>query len=93
MKRVFAVVTLYVIFAGAAEGTVRIEREVLAAESDCVRLQEELKDRCFLTDYVGEVRTVAGTNLWSAALQKALREHEIVLIPPQKDPYFMALRA
>lgn len=89
MKRVFAVVTLYVIFAGAAEGTVRIEREVLAAESDCVRLQEELKDRCFLTDYVGEVRTVAGTNLWSAALQKALREHEIVLIPPQKDPYFM----
>ena len=66
-----------------------IEREVLSAERDCERLQEKLRDRCLLTDYAAQAVTANGTNLWARALQAALREHEIIRIPPRKEPYFL----
>ena len=66
----------------------RIEREVTAACREIDVYQAKLSDRCSLADYHALVRTVNGTNMWTAALQKALDEYEIVTIPASPDKYF-----
>ena len=50
----------------------RIEREVAAACREIDARQAKLSDRCSLADYRALVRAVNGTNMWTAALQKAL---------------------
>lgn len=49
-------------------------------------LTETLTDRVSLTDYACLVR--AG-NIWTDALQKALNEHEIIVIPASDAPYMI----
>jgi len=66
----------------------RIEREVEAACREIDERQATLSDRCSLAEYRPLVRTVNGTNMWTAALQKALDEHEIVTIPASDEKYF-----
>ena len=66
----------------------RIECEVEAACSEIDDGQATLSDRCSVADYRALVRTVNGTNMWTAALQKALDEHEIVTIPASGEKYF-----
>ena len=88
MKGIYSAVVAAVL-AWSALGGADIEREVLSAERDCERLQEKLRDRCQLTDYAAQVVSVSGTNLWARALQAALREHEIIRIPPRQEPYFL----
>ncbi|MBO7686161.1 MAG: hypothetical protein J6V72_07260 [Kiritimatiellae bacterium] len=65
-----------------------IEREVAAACREIDARQATLSDRCSLTDYRALVRAANGTNMWTAALQKALDEHEIVTIPASDEKYF-----
>ena len=69
-------------------GEMRIEREVEAACREIDEGQATLSDRCSLADYRALVRAVNGTNMWTAALQKALDEHEIVTIPASPEKYF-----
>ena len=69
-------------------GEMRIEREVAAACREIDEGQATLSDRCSLADYRALVRAVNGTNMWTAALQKALDEHEIVTIPASDEKYF-----
>ena len=69
-------------------GEMRIEREVEAACREIDEGQAKLSDRCSLADYRALVRAVNGTNMWTAALQKALDEHEIVTIPASPEKYF-----
>ena len=69
-------------------GEMRIEREVEAACREIDEGQAALSDRCSLADYRALVRAVNGTNMWTAALQKALDEHEIVTIPASDEKYF-----
>ena len=52
-------------------GVMRIEREVEAACREIDEGQATLSDRCSLADYRALVRTVNGTNMWTAALQQA----------------------
>ena len=46
-----------------------------------------LTDRVQLDAYVSEVKN--GREIWTSALQAALREHEIVVIPEREAPYFI----
>ena len=49
-------------------------------------LTEALTDRVSLTDYAHLVRE---GNIWTDALQAALNEHEIIVIPASSDPYMI----
>jgi hypothetical protein len=70
------------------EACARIENQVAAACRETEARQAALKDVCSIADYRSLVKSVNGTNMWTAALQKALDEHEIVRIPASADPYF-----
>lgn len=61
----------------------RIERTLVSVAEENERLRAKLTDRCILTDYmpVG--------NIWTVALQRALDEHEIVVIPKSDEPYLI----
>ena len=73
----------------AAGSEAAIEREVAAACRATEAMQARLSDSCSLADYRSLVRVVNGTNMWTAALQKALDEHEVVRIPQSPDAYFI----
>lgn len=64
-----------------------VERIVAGAVAENVALQAKLTDRCTLADYRSLVKSVNGTNVWSEAFQRALDEHEIVVVPPSATPY------
>ena len=71
----------------AAEPAVdEIEREIAASARETAARQARLKDRVSLAEYAALVRTAGGTNIWTAALQKALDEHEIVVVPARREP-------
>ena len=57
-----------------------------AVHRNAVRITA-LNDRVRLDAYVPEVRN--GCEIWTAALQAALRAHEIVVIPARETPYFI----
>ena len=42
-----------------------------------------LNDKCFLTDYEDD------NGIWTNALQRALNEHEVVIIPSSNTPYVL----
>lgn len=48
-----------------------------------------LTDRILLTDYAQFVRMKEGCEIWSDALQKALEEHQVVIIPARDTPYYI----
>lgn len=52
-------------------------------------LASGLTDRAELTDYSGLVRLENRLEIWSDALQSALDEHEIVVIPAREKPYYI----
>lgn len=52
-------------------------------------LTSKLTDRTELTDYSELVRTENGLEIWSDALQRALDEHEIVVVPAREKPYYI----
>lgn len=60
-----------------------IERllEKMASENEKKRLL--LNDRVMLTDYMPE------NGIWTRALQSALNEHEVVIIPSSSEPYIL----
>jgi len=65
------------------------ETAVLGVSVENEGLQNRLADRCVLTDYSPSVRTCGVTNIWTDALQTALREHEVVVIPASDKPYYI----
>lgn len=67
----------------------RIESEVARAESEIAVLQKALADRCCILDYSNRVTTAGGRRIWTDALQRALDEHEVVVIPPAEEPYLI----
>ena len=77
--------------AGAASaGVEAIEREIAASDAALAAAQARLKDRVRLDEYRPLVTVSDGEELWSAALQRALDEHEIVEIPARSEPYFLS---
>ena len=74
---------------GACPDLDQIERGIRASDEAVAAAQARLKDRVRLTDYRSLVRVVEGTNVWTDALQAAVRDHEIVVIPAADEPYFM----
>ena len=66
-----------------------IERNIAASDAQIDRDQAGLADVCRLTDYANLVKVVNGTNVWTDALQAAVREHQIVRIPATNIPYYV----
>jgi hypothetical protein len=74
----------------SAEPTVaEIERAIAVSAAETAALQARLSDRVSLADYAPKVTVVNGTNVWTAALQRALDEHEIVVIPARQAAYYI----
>ncbi len=48
-----------------------------------------LSDRVLLSDYRHLVTCAGEHELWTNALQAALDEHEVVVIPPRAEPYYI----
>jgi len=59
--------------------TMRAENLAAAIHSDPVNL----------TEYVSMTKEGTQGIIWTAALQKALKEHHTVIIPPASEPYFI----
>lgn len=73
-----------VLFAALAfEGAVR------SAACEVGQAQSNLSDRCSLGQYANLVRTSGETNIWTDALQTALREHQVVEIPASDRKYYL----
>lgn len=74
----------------AAEPTAaEIESAIIASAAETAALQAKLSDRVSLADYAPKVTVVNGTNVWTAALQQAIDEHEIVVIPARQATYYI----
>ena len=90
MRIVLPMVTLACLPVHAQEcAHARIEREVAAADRENAILQARLAKRCSLLDYANLVQDRDGTNVWTAAFQKAIDENEIVVVPSRAEPYFL----
>ncbi len=87
LRRVACPVSGYLVFTSRCAAAAAIERVAEGAAAENAALQAGLADRCFLTDYQALVRPVNGTNAWSDAFQRALDEHEIVVVPASERPY------
>lgn len=66
-----------------------IERAVAEADAARNARQAALTDVCSLSDYSSLVKSVGGTNVWTDALQRALRERQVVRIPASAEPYWI----
>lgn len=66
-----------------------IERRLFERLSAVARERESLTDRVSLAAYSSLVRRDGEGEIWTDALQTALNEHEIVVIPPRDEPYFI----
>jgi len=64
-----------------------IEAAVESAKVRNLTAVSTLFDRVLLTDYAAFVKTDGERELWGEALQKAIAEHEVVVIPARKKPY------
>lgn len=64
-----------------------IERVIRDSDAAISVAQERLVDRCGLEEYSSLAVCENGEELWGKALQKALDEHEIVVIPPRDMAY------
>lgn len=61
--------------------------EKARAQADA--LINALSDRVLLTDYSALAVKESSLEIWTAALRKALSEHEIVVIPARDEPYYI----
>ena len=66
-----------------------VEQSVAAAVQEIVALQAGLVDRVSLRDYTALARRNNGAAIWTDALQRAVDEHEIVVLPPSDEPYLV----
>lgn len=74
----------------AADAAYRaIESAVAASDADLARRQAALTDVCSLDAYRAVVKNVNGTNVWTAALQAAVRDHAVVRIPASDETYWI----
>lgn len=62
---------------------------VLAADTENEVRQTVLSRRTSVLDYKDFVRCVNGTNVWTAALQKAIDENSIIVVPPSRHAYWL----
>ena len=48
-----------------------------------------LQNYCSIDEYSGLVRKKDGMNIWTEALQQALNEHQVIVIPSSDEPYYI----
>ncbi len=66
-----------------------IRMSLLEMEKERDKEMALLTDSCFLTDYRNFSTVVSQELCWSNALEKALKEHSVVVIPASDTPYFL----
>ncbi len=90
LGKVLAVIALLCGLEAMAEMSVcEIEKAIADSDAAIEAAQAKLKDACSLADYASLVTAVNGTNVWTKALQTAVREHEVVRIPATGKPYYI----
>ena len=72
-----------------ADSPVKIESEVRSAAAETEALQAGLAKTCRLTDYAARMRRTDEGEVWTDALEAALRENEIVVIPAREAAYLI----
>ena len=66
-----------------------VVQSVTAAVQENAVLQDKLADRVSLCDYASLARRQNGATVWTEAMQRAVDEHEIVVLPPSDEPYIV----
>ena len=66
-----------------------IDSVVQGAVREVVSMQESLTSRCSVAEYRQLVRIQDGRKIWTDAVQTALRDHEVVILPPSADIYYV----
>ena len=66
-----------------------IYNTLTAMKAENTAAMQTLRDSISLTDYAHLVRVTEHGCIWTAALQTALDEHEIVVIPASDEVYFI----
>ena len=66
-----------------------IEEKVMEGVKEIKEAQAKLSRKAKLSDYAKYAGNVNGTNVWAAALQKAIDENEIVVIPARAEKYYL----
>ena len=66
-----------------------IEERVAARCAEIERAQNALTDRVSLADFAADVVRTNGCEVWTAALQKALDRHSVVVIPARDEKYYI----
>lgn len=66
-----------------------IEREIASSDRAIAAAQAALSDRCELSAYAELAEKSGDGEIWTRAFQKALDEHEIVVVPAREEPYFI----
>ena len=77
------------VFAGGADGKTRIERGIAEMESRNAAAERFSCGERSILDFRSLVRTVDGTNVWTDAINAALKESPVVRIPPAAEPYLV----
>ena len=66
-----------------------IEKKTAEMREEIIALGEALTDRCHLSDYRALAFEGEHGTVWTKALQRALFEHEVVVIDPAEAVYYM----
>ena len=66
-----------------------VVQSVTAAVQENAVLQDKLADRVSLCDYASLALRQNGATVWTEAMQRAVDEHEIVVLPPSDEPYLV----
>ena len=66
-----------------------VEKQVSRAVNEIDCGQRAVSGRCSLGEYFASVVRINGTNVWTKALQQAINEHEVVVIPAAPTPYWI----
>lgn len=85
----FAALMMSSIVSAAEPMAAEIVSAIAVSAAETAALQARLSDRVSLDEYATAVRAVNGTNVWTSALQQALDEHEIVVIPAREARYYI----
>lgn len=67
----------------------KIYDETQRAAARNEKLISQLCDKASLTDYAALVSSMGDNELWGDALQAAVNEHEVVIIPAREKPYYI----
>ena len=84
-----ALVLLFLLRTAVANGKACIERDIALMESRNAAIERMFNSETSILKYKDRVRRVKGTNVWTDAINRALKESRVVRIPKSEEPYYV----